>query len=127
MSRGLGSLQRRILAALAVTPNQPPALTTRELSTLLDRSPRRIRAAIYSLETRGLVHVQKRYLGHAGVGRYGPTWGQEPAGMPTSGLLVWHPERADEWDAKELERLAGEPDEDAWEWEDDAWSWWPLP
>lgn len=112
MGRGLGVLQRRILAALAVTTNEPPALTTRELATLLDRSQRRIRAAIYSLEHHGLIRVENRSL----------------AGRLTYGLLVWDPERADAWDKEELDRLIrDDKGEDPWEWEDDAWRWWPLP
>lgn len=104
-------LQRRILAALAATTNEPAALTTRELASLLERSPRRIRAAVCRLEDRGLIRVENRSGGY-------------PDG---SGLLMWHEERAATWDADELKQIGRETDEDAWEWEDDAWHWSPLP
>src|SRR5512144_1560104 len=103
MARALGVLQRRILSVLAGTTSEPPALTTRELATLLDRSQRRIRTAIYSLETRGLVRVENRSL----------------PGRLTYGLLVWDPKRADAWDEEELDRrIRDDPGVDPWEEED---------
>jgi hypothetical protein len=71
VSKGIGRTQQAILTALA-DEELPTSMTVAELAQRIDRSDGQIRRAVRSLESRGLVILQRIMLGHKGIGEYGP-------------------------------------------------------
>jgi MarR family len=69
MSRGLGTAQRAILAALREDDDY--ALSVTELAGKLGRSQRQVRAAVRALEARKLVVITRDHIGWRGAGEYG--------------------------------------------------------
>ena len=69
MSRGPGTAQRAILAALADAEGD--YMTVPELAQATGRSDRQVRTAVRSLEGRALVVITREYTGWRGAGEYG--------------------------------------------------------
>ena len=66
VGQGLGVAQHAILDALEQQP-----LTIDGLAELTGRTPRRVLAAVRSLERRGLVEMTRQSFGRKGIGSYG--------------------------------------------------------
>lgn len=88
MSRGIGATQRAILDALDGATDRW-WLTVAGLAESVDRSQRQVRAAVRSLEHRGLVAITREAV----------DWDSDRGehGMPIHGLAVWLPERRREY------------------------------
>jgi hypothetical protein len=69
MSRGPGTAQRAILAALADAVRD--YMTVPELAQATGRGERQVRAAVRALEGRALVVITREYTGWRGTGEYG--------------------------------------------------------
>jgi hypothetical protein len=74
ISRGIGKTQQRILDALAGDDGftDVAGVTVDDLVSQMGCSDNQIRRALRSLERRGLVISWREYLGHKGIGEYGP-------------------------------------------------------
>lgn len=97
MSRGLGTTQRAILAALHATEDN--WLSIADLAEQIDRSDRQVRTAVRALEHRGHVAVTRECVS------WDPDRGTH--GMPVHGLAVWLPQRRAAYEAY-WQRLLGQ-------------------